>query len=140
MTKEMWVKKESEESLVHLERRDSHPMMSLLRVSRALRSQLSNKMIGKNYFKTPRSGTHGGFRCCPLFFTGPPGPPGPIGPPGPPGSPGPQGPSRTRHHRANLQAAQTLGKSNIYSAAEIESSFLNFETVAGKTISTTRSM
>lgn len=50
------------------------------------------------------------FKCCPLFFTGPPGPPGPPGPIGPPGPPGPQGPPRTRHHRANLQAAQTLGK------------------------------
>ncbi|KAG7232837.1 hypothetical protein INR49_008067 [Caranx melampygus] len=40
---------------------------------------------------------------------GPPGPPGPMGPPGPPGPPGPQGPPRTRHHRAHLQAAQTLG-------------------------------
>lgn len=104
-------------------------------------------MIGKNNLRMPRSGTsdliiinilltHGGFRCCPLFFTGPPGPPGPPGPIGPPGPPGPQGPSRTRHHRANLQAAQTLGKSNIYSAAEIESSFLIFETVVGKMIST----
>lgn len=43
-------------------------------------------------------------------FTGPPGPPGPPGLMGPPGPPGPQGPPRTRHHRANLQAAQTLGK------------------------------
>nr|XP_046248485.1 gliomedin [Scatophagus argus] len=40
---------------------------------------------------------------------GPPGPVGPPGPPGPTGPPGPQGPPRTRHHRANLQAAQTLG-------------------------------
>lgn len=46
-----------------------------------------------------------------LFLcTGPPGPPGPPGPMGPPGPPGPQGPPRTRHHRANLQAAQTLGE------------------------------
>ncbi|XP_074476381.1 gliomedin [Sebastes fasciatus] len=37
------------------------------------------------------------------------GPPGPPGPPGPMGAPGPQGPPRTRHHRANLQAAHTLG-------------------------------
>ncbi|XP_029312106.1 LOW QUALITY PROTEIN: gliomedin [Cottoperca gobio] len=37
------------------------------------------------------------------------GPPGPPGPPGAPGPPGPQGPQRTRHHRANLQAAHTLG-------------------------------
>ncbi|XP_035035255.1 gliomedin [Hippoglossus stenolepis] len=40
---------------------------------------------------------------------GPPGPPGSPGPMGPDGPPGPQGPSRTRHHRAHLQAAQTLG-------------------------------
>uniref|UniRef100_A0A8D3BIK3 Gliomedin n=1 Tax=Scophthalmus maximus TaxID=52904 RepID=A0A8D3BIK3_SCOMX len=38
------------------------------------------------------------------------GPPGPPGPPGPMGPPGPQGPPRTRHHRAHLQAAQTLGE------------------------------
>eukprot|EP00064_Thunnus_orientalis_P007415 superscaffoldBa00000822_g7435 len=40
---------------------------------------------------------------------GPPGPPGPPGLMGPPGPPGPQGPPRIRHHRAHLQAAQTLG-------------------------------
>ncbi|KAF0043021.1 hypothetical protein F2P81_004358 [Scophthalmus maximus] len=49
---------------------------------------------------------------------GEPGPPGEDGqpsndviiegPPGPMGPPGPQGPPRTRHHRAHLQAAQTL--------------------------------
>ncbi|KAM7405882.1 hypothetical protein PAMP_000299 [Pampus punctatissimus] len=39
---------------------------------------------------------------------GPPGPPGPPGLMGPPGPPGPQGPPRTRHHRAHLQAPQTL--------------------------------
>nr|XP_019935463.1 PREDICTED: gliomedin-like [Paralichthys olivaceus] len=44
-----------------------------------------------------------------VIIEGPPGPPGPPGPMGPAGPPGPQGPSRTRHHRANLQAAQTLG-------------------------------
>lgn len=44
-----------------------------------------------------------------VIIEGPPGPPGPPGPMGPPGPPGPQGPSRTRHHRANLQAAHTLG-------------------------------
>lgn len=61
-----------------------------------------------------------GFRCCVLLCTGPPGPagppgpPGPIGPIGPPGPPGHQGPPRTRHHRANLQAAQTLGKTFFY--------------------------
>ncbi|XP_036950360.1 gliomedin isoform X2 [Acanthopagrus latus] len=44
-----------------------------------------------------------------VIVEGPPGPPGPPGPMGPPGPPGPQGPPRTRHHRANLQAAQTLG-------------------------------
>ncbi|KAJ4947306.1 hypothetical protein JOQ06_009342 [Pogonophryne albipinna] len=37
------------------------------------------------------------------------GPPGPPGPPGSPGPPGPQGPPRTRHHRANLQAAHSMG-------------------------------
>ncbi|XP_070692357.1 gliomedin [Pempheris klunzingeri] len=44
-----------------------------------------------------------------VIIEGPPGPPGPPGLMGPPGPPGPQGPPRTRHHRANLQAAQTLG-------------------------------
>ncbi|XP_040896860.1 gliomedin [Toxotes jaculatrix] len=44
-----------------------------------------------------------------VIIEGPPGPPGPPGPIGPPGPPGPQGPPRTRHHRAHLQAAQTLG-------------------------------
>ncbi|XP_068598058.1 gliomedin [Brachionichthys hirsutus] len=44
-----------------------------------------------------------------VIIEGPPGPPGPPGPIGPTGPPGPQGPPRTRHHRANLQAAQTLG-------------------------------
>ncbi|XP_068175010.1 gliomedin isoform X2 [Antennarius striatus] len=44
-----------------------------------------------------------------VIIEGPPGPPGSPGPIGPPGPPGPQGPPRTRHHRANLQAAQTLG-------------------------------
>ncbi|XP_034077161.1 gliomedin [Gymnodraco acuticeps] len=38
------------------------------------------------------------------------GPPGPPGPPGSPGPPGPQGPPRTRHHRANLQAAHSMGQ------------------------------
>ncbi|KAL3065741.1 hypothetical protein OYC64_015818 [Pagothenia borchgrevinki] len=37
------------------------------------------------------------------------GPPGPPGPPGSPGPPGPQGPPRTRHHRANLQGAHSMG-------------------------------
>ena len=41
---------------------------------------------------------------------GPPGLPGPPGPIGPAGPPGPQGPPRTRHHRAHLQAAHTLGE------------------------------
>uniref|UniRef100_A0A3Q3EQ24 Gliomedin n=1 Tax=Labrus bergylta TaxID=56723 RepID=A0A3Q3EQ24_9LABR len=45
-----------------------------------------------------------------LLHIGPPGPPGPPGLMGPPGPPGPQGPPRIRHQRANLQAAQTLGK------------------------------
>uniref|UniRef100_A0A3Q3XME8 Olfactomedin-like domain-containing protein n=1 Tax=Mola mola TaxID=94237 RepID=A0A3Q3XME8_MOLML len=49
-----------------------------------------------------------------VFATGPPGPPGPPGPVGPPGPPGPQGPARTRHHRANIQAAQTLGKTPLF--------------------------
>ncbi|KAM3625378.1 uncharacterized protein V6R79_011168 [Siganus canaliculatus] len=44
-----------------------------------------------------------------VIIEGPPGPPGPPGPIGPPGPPGPQGPPRMRHHRSNLQAAQTLG-------------------------------
>lgn len=44
-----------------------------------------------------------------VIIEGPPGPPGPPGLMGPPGPPGPQGPPRTRHHRANLQAAHTLG-------------------------------
>ncbi|XP_028257815.1 gliomedin [Parambassis ranga] len=44
-----------------------------------------------------------------VIIEGPPGPPGPPGPMGPPGPPGPQGPPRTRHHRANLQAAHTMG-------------------------------
>uniref|UniRef100_UPI0037E97334 gliomedin n=1 Tax=Semicossyphus pulcher TaxID=241346 RepID=UPI0037E97334 len=44
-----------------------------------------------------------------VIIEGPPGPPGPPGLMGPPGPPGPQGPSRTRHHRANLQVAQTMG-------------------------------
>lgn len=44
-----------------------------------------------------------------IVVEGPPGPPGPPGPIGPPGPPGPQGPPRTRHHRAHLQAAHTLG-------------------------------
>ncbi|XP_034536058.1 gliomedin [Notolabrus celidotus] len=44
-----------------------------------------------------------------VIVEGPPGPPGAPGPIGPQGPPGPQGPTRTRHHRANLQAAQTIG-------------------------------
>ncbi|XP_035538263.1 gliomedin [Morone saxatilis] len=44
-----------------------------------------------------------------VIIEGPPGPPGPPGLMGPPGPPGPQGPPRTRHHRANLQSAHTLG-------------------------------
>ncbi|XP_008287679.1 gliomedin [Stegastes partitus] len=44
-----------------------------------------------------------------VIIEGPPGPAGPPGPMGPPGPPGPQGPPRTRHQRAHLQAAHTLG-------------------------------
>ncbi|XP_061565598.1 gliomedin [Cololabis saira] len=44
-----------------------------------------------------------------VIIEGPPGPPGPPGPMGPQGPPGPPGPSRTRHHRAHLQTAHTLG-------------------------------
>ncbi|XP_069561815.1 gliomedin [Brachyistius frenatus] len=44
-----------------------------------------------------------------VIIEGPPGPPGPPGPMGPPGPSGPQGPPRTRHHRAHLQAAHTMG-------------------------------
>lgn len=44
-----------------------------------------------------------------VLLEGPPGPPGPPGPMGPAGPPGPQGPPRTRHHRAHLQAAHTMG-------------------------------
>uniref|UniRef100_A0A8C7ZZG4 Gliomedin n=1 Tax=Oryzias sinensis TaxID=183150 RepID=A0A8C7ZZG4_9TELE len=43
-------------------------------------------------------------------FQGPPGPMGPPGPPGEIGPPGPPGPSKTRHHRAHIQAAHSLGE------------------------------
>nr|XP_057944357.1 gliomedin isoform X1 [Doryrhamphus excisus] len=49
------------------------------------------------------------------------GPPGPPGPPGPMGPPGPPGPLRTRHHRAHLQAAQTMEQ--LYSIPNDETSF-----------------
>uniref|UniRef100_A0A672GIX8 Gliomedin n=1 Tax=Salarias fasciatus TaxID=181472 RepID=A0A672GIX8_SALFA len=49
-----------------------------------------------------------------MLYTGPPGPPGPPGPMGPPGPPGPQGPPRTRHHRAHLQAAHTMGAKSLF--------------------------
>ncbi|XP_057684769.1 gliomedin [Corythoichthys intestinalis] len=57
-----------------------------------------------------------------VIIEGPPGPPGPPGPVGPPGPPGPQGPPRTRHHRANLQAAQTMEP--LYSIPNDETSFV----------------
>ncbi|XP_077419298.1 gliomedin isoform X2 [Vanacampus margaritifer] len=57
-----------------------------------------------------------------VIIEGPPGPPGPPGPVGPPGSPGPQGPPRTRHHRAHLQAAQTMEP--FYSIPNDETSFV----------------
>ncbi|XP_037104418.1 gliomedin [Syngnathus acus] len=56
-----------------------------------------------------------------VIIEGPPGPPGPPGPVGPPGPPGPQGPTRTRHHRAHLQAAQTMEQ--LYSIPNDDTSF-----------------
>uniref|UniRef100_A0A3B4ZU10 Gliomedin n=1 Tax=Stegastes partitus TaxID=144197 RepID=A0A3B4ZU10_9TELE len=59
--------------------------------------------------------THHPFLVIFLLWTGPPGPAGPPGPMGPPGPPGPQGPPRTRHQRAHLQAAHTLGEKLVSS-------------------------
>ncbi|KAM9861426.1 gliomedin [Aulostomus maculatus] len=56
------------------------------------------------------------------IIEGPPGPPGPPGLMGPPGPPGPQAPPRTRHHRAHLQAAETLGP--LYAIPNDETSFV----------------
>ncbi|XP_077478028.1 gliomedin [Stigmatopora argus] len=56
-----------------------------------------------------------------IIVEGPPGPPGEPGPMGPPGPPGPQGPPRTRHHRANIQAAHSMEP--LYSVPNDETSF-----------------
>ncbi|XP_051919681.1 gliomedin isoform X1 [Hippocampus zosterae] len=62
-----------------------------------------------------------------VIIKGPPGPPGPPGPVGPPGPAGPQGPPRMRHHRAYLQAAQTMEP--LYSIPNDETLFVK---TAGK--------